>query len=214
MELNLEASSSGVVKTFIWKLCSNSLLTKDALHRRHMVPDLVYPMCLHCTETPWHMVWECPASVVVWQECSRPIQKLSLSVDDGLGWFLQMRDRLSKEGLIEAVTVTRLIWLCRNASVFGKEMSALVHVVIFAWKDMENFKSLACKLSGQNQRAGSNTKQWKSPEVGSFKMNWDAAICSSTKAMGVGAVLRDDRGNVMVACASVIPQSATLHWRR
>jgi hypothetical protein len=84
-------------------------------------------------------------------------------------------------------------------------MAAPVHVVILAREAMENVKSMACQSSGQNQQAGLATKQWKPLEVGSLKMNWDAAICSSTKAMGVGAVLRDDRGNVRAACASIIP---------
>jgi hypothetical protein len=35
----------GVVKNFIWKFCSNALPTKDALHRRHIVSDPVYPVC-------------------------------------------------------------------------------------------------------------------------------------------------------------------------
>jgi hypothetical protein len=75
----------GVVKNFIWKFCSNALPTKVALHRRHIVSDPVCPVCLQCSKSHWHMVWECPASVAVWQECSRPIQKLSLLEDDGLG---------------------------------------------------------------------------------------------------------------------------------
>ncbi len=67
------------------------------------------------TETPWHMVWTCLASVTVWQECYRHIQKLSLKEDDGLGWFLQLRERITEDELTEAVTMARLIWLCRKA---------------------------------------------------------------------------------------------------
>jgi hypothetical protein len=49
------------------------------------VPDLVCPVCSIGVETPYHMVWECLASMVVWQECYWRIQKLSLMEDDSLG---------------------------------------------------------------------------------------------------------------------------------
>jgi len=114
-----------------------------------------------------------------------------------------MWDRLSEEDLNEAVTVARLIWLRRNASAFGRELVDPAQVVTLARETMEKLKSMASQSSRHNQQAES-TKQWKPPAMGSLKMNWDAAICSSTKAMGVGAVLRDDKGNVRVACASVI----------
>jgi hypothetical protein len=42
---------------------------------------------------------------------SQRIQKLSLQEEDGLGWFIQIRKRLTMEELTEAVTIARLIWL-------------------------------------------------------------------------------------------------------
>jgi len=48
-------------------------------------------------------------------------------------------------------------------------------------------------------------KKWKPPDMGSLKLNWDVAICSLTKKMGVGAVLRDEHGAVVAATISVIP---------
>lgn len=46
-------------------------------------------------------------------------------------------------------------------------------------------------------------KKWKPSYEACPKMNWDAALCSSTKMMGVGAVLRDEHGIVFIALASV-----------
>jgi hypothetical protein len=36
-------------------------------------------------------------------------------------------------------------------------------------------------------------------------MNWDAALCSSTKMVGVGVVLRDEFGTIRAALVSALP---------
>lgn len=82
--------TTGVVKNFLWKLCSNALPTKDLLLRRHIVSDSTCPMCLTNPEIAWHMLWSCPAVVSVWLECSRRLQKLSLGESDGKGWLMCM----------------------------------------------------------------------------------------------------------------------------
>jgi hypothetical protein len=45
----------------------------------------------------------------------------------------------------------------------------------------------------------------KLSDMGCFKLNWNAAICSLTKKMGVGAVLRDEHGVVVAALAGAEP---------
>jgi hypothetical protein len=72
----------GVVRNFMWKLCSDILPTKDHLFRRHVVQDPVCPMCSGDIETTWHMVWACPASVAVWQECHSEFRAFA----SGGGW--------------------------------------------------------------------------------------------------------------------------------
>lgn len=81
--------------------------------------------------------------MAVWQECSRRVQKLSLVADDGVGWFIQLRERLSGEDLIQAVTIARLIWLRRNAVIHGREVTCLFQVVRSAEESMTNFKLAA-----------------------------------------------------------------------
>ncbi|KAH7575609.1 hypothetical protein JRO89_XS02G0162200 [Xanthoceras sorbifolium] len=43
--------------------------------------------------------------------------------------------------------------------------------------------------------------RWSRPTSGGFKINSDAALNSSSKLVGLGAVIRDSNGNVMAACA-------------
>jgi hypothetical protein len=69
-------------------------------------------------ETVWHVLWDCPASVDVWQESHRKIHKLSLVESDGLGWVQQLMSKLDSNVLLEALSVARCIWLRRNGVVF------------------------------------------------------------------------------------------------
>jgi hypothetical protein len=117
------------------------------------------------------MLWDCTASVVVWQECSWRVQKLSLREDDGLGWFLQLRDRLSGEELTEAVIVAQFIWLRQNASVFGKEVPSPFQVVQSAQEALANFTWAATKQNGKQHQPASSVTPWKPPVLGCLKMN-------------------------------------------
>jgi hypothetical protein len=179
--------------------------TKEVLFRRHFVSDQLCPMCLIGHEITWHMVWACPDSVVVWQECSRRIQKVSSVEDDGISWFTQIRERLSGDDLIEAVTVARLLWLRRNACVFGREVTFPFHVVQSALEVVVSFKLAAIQEHRPYRQAEPGTKKWEHKTIGFLKMNWDATLYPSTKTMGTGAVLWDEHGVVLAALASITP---------
>jgi hypothetical protein len=159
-------------------------------------------MCLTCTKTAWHMVWSCPASIAVWQECSRRIQKLSLNENDGIGWFTHMKERSDVEELTEAVMVAWFLWLLRNSFVFGREVSYPFQVVQSAKVAVYLVVSqepLSVRLHEQSPM------QLERPEEGLLKMNWDAALSLSKKTMGVGVVLRDEHGVLLAAMAKVVP---------
>jgi hypothetical protein len=110
-----------VVKNFAWKLGNNLLPTKERLVQRYIGQDLFFPFCLIHTESACHIMWECPSSVALWQECSRRVQKLALHVNDGLDFLQQILSKLEEAEVVEVLSVARLIWLWRNAYVFQKE---------------------------------------------------------------------------------------------
>jgi hypothetical protein len=83
-----------VVKNFVWKVCNDILPTKISLLWRKVVEDPFYPFCLIHPETPSHLLWTCPSSVVVWQESARKIQKLTLEEDDSFGFIRELSKKL------------------------------------------------------------------------------------------------------------------------
>jgi hypothetical protein len=42
-------------------------------------------ICLKEPETLYHILWQCPSSMAVWQEGSRKLQKLAIEEVDGVG---------------------------------------------------------------------------------------------------------------------------------
>jgi hypothetical protein len=86
---NLKAPAS--TKNFVWKMCSNILPTKDFLYKKHILPDPICSLCQMCSEDAWHALWTCPASMAIWQECPRPLQKMALWEVMGLTYFPSSR---------------------------------------------------------------------------------------------------------------------------
>jgi len=100
-------------------MCNNLLPTKDNLFRKKIIPDPTCPLCLRTPETIFHCIWGCPTAVAVWQECKRPLQKLSYQGIDGRGLFMFLMEKLDQENLLEAYLVAKLIWIRRNSVVIG-----------------------------------------------------------------------------------------------
>lgn len=80
-------------------------------------------LCLRAPETILHCIWECPAAVAVWQECKRPLQKLSHERTDGRGLFMYFLEKLDQVNLLEALMMARMIWIRPNSVVLGEGFS-------------------------------------------------------------------------------------------
>jgi hypothetical protein len=60
----------GTLKNFAWKVGANLLPTKANLVSRRIGDEPFCPIRKSAFETISHIVWECPSSVAIWQECS------------------------------------------------------------------------------------------------------------------------------------------------
>lgn len=88
-----------VVRSFLRRMCNNSLPTKENLYAKKIVPDPLCPLCGTVTEFTGHILWGCVSSVDVWMECNRVIQKLSIAEEDGLLLFEHLMDKLDDNDL-------------------------------------------------------------------------------------------------------------------
>jgi hypothetical protein len=118
LEGRVEMDVAPGLKNFLWKLGSNILATWENLFRKGILTDPFCPFCLANTEPTFHALWSCPASIAVWQECGRRLQKLVIEECDGLHLIKALKDILDKKGFLEALIVLPLLWLRRNEYVF------------------------------------------------------------------------------------------------
>jgi hypothetical protein len=135
----LQVAPPPLVRQFCWSICNNLLPTKNNLALRKIAPNPDCPICLREPETVVHCLWSCPSAVAVWQEGSRRLRKLALSATDGQGLVSQLFDKLTKEEVVEAQVVARMIWLRRNTFVFEKKFSSPVSVMENSKQSLANF---------------------------------------------------------------------------
>jgi hypothetical protein len=114
-----------VTKNFLWKICHNLLPTKERLFHKNIVPDPLCPFCLSETETSFYILWYCPSSLAVWQECSRRVHKLSITFCKGRRIVRILLEKLHEEELQEVFTAARIIWMRRNSFIFKGDFLSL-----------------------------------------------------------------------------------------
>lgn len=119
----------GMVRTFLWRFCTNSLPTKANLFSRKIAPDPLCPLCGSCPESIVHILWGCKSTTAMWMECSRKIQKLSFVASDGISLFTQLMGSLEDDELAKAICIARLIWLRRNTVLFEGVLSSPIKLV-------------------------------------------------------------------------------------
>jgi hypothetical protein len=102
------------------------------------------------------------------------------------------------------VTIARQIWFRRNSVVFGGSFAPPKIVFSTAVDQVEAF-STATALSVPKRPQPSTTcvPKWVSPPMGFVKLNWDASVDRKGQKMGIGLIVRDHAGGVVImACES------------
>jgi len=193
----------GALKLFLWKVCNNALPTKENLYRRKITKDPLCPVCESKAETIWHVLWECRASMGVWQESNKRIHKLILEESDGLGLVSQFITKLDHESLLEALSVARLVWHRRNGLVHGGGITGPKQVVTQARTALHLFSEVQGDAMVYSPAHRIVIQMWMKPSPG--WVNWDVAVSSTEKTMGVGVVVRDAEGSFMAGLTASLP---------
>jgi ribonuclease HI len=189
---------SRVVKFFLWKACNDVLPTKEKLFKRKITPDPLCPICGSEPESTSHILWNCPAAQDVWSECNGKLQKRKCGGDDFMELLESLRQCLNEEEMHLMVTVARQIWLRRNKMVFEGEFQSPSALVRLARDQVEAFDNATRRLSDPQERDSATVENaWEKPPNGVVKINWDGAVDSPNGKVGMGAIARDQNGNVI-----------------
>jgi ribonuclease HI len=187
-------------KMFLWRACHNSLPTKVNLKKRGVCENSLCPICLAEDETVEHIIWECPAASDVWG--GAPI-KLQKSTSSG-GNFIQILSGIKSRCAIEEVElfaiIARRIWHRINEFVHGGDFRHPMQMVREAITTLKEFQK-ANQTGGTQHDVSENRGEdkWKPPPENTLKINWDAAVDLKRGIIGLGAIVRDERGEFVEA---------------
>ena len=106
------------VRMFVWRACSNVLLTRDNLHRRKINIDPRCEFCCEHLESAAHLLWECPFAQNVWALCRGKLQKCSNDAQDIFMLFRWLMDKLSQQELEGWAVTVWAIWNAENKYYF------------------------------------------------------------------------------------------------
>ncbi|XP_041027010.1 uncharacterized protein LOC121267230 [Juglans microcarpa x Juglans regia] len=164
------------------------------------------PICLQNEESVVHVLWSCPASTDVWAERGSPVHKWNSNGGGFEELWQEMVRKLRQSELERVVAIMHSIWYRRNAWVFESSFSSPKSVIKKALVRLDDYQK-ALRDGRTEVRKTKQVKQigeWQKPEDPSVKVNFDAAVNHKEKRMGVGVVIRDSMGDVLVSLSAQI----------
>ncbi|XP_062155330.1 uncharacterized protein LOC133863403 [Alnus glutinosa] len=99
----------------------------------------------------------------------------------------------------------REVWLRRNKFVFQRGFIPPEQPVLRAKSTASGFQDALQKEPSSNGIVGRTLPKWQVPAGGWLKLNWDAALNMQSKKMGIGIVVRNEKGEFVAAMARVLP---------
>jgi hypothetical protein len=184
-------------KHFLWRACHEILPTRDNLCSRKITMESSCPICVQEPETTIHALWTCLAARDVWCVGEKFFQKSSI----GGPTFLKLVEELiricSHAEFAQFVSTAWRIWLRRNEVLHGGAFLHPSQIVKNVSQAGEKFQEvLAGRKPQQNSNEDISLPTWTAPPHDCLKANWDAGFDRKQGKMGLGVVIRDQRGKM------------------
>ncbi|XP_059441727.1 uncharacterized protein LOC132174030 [Corylus avellana] len=155
------------------------LPTKDNLKRRGVLEEELCFFCCQERETAHHILWACPSAQDVWGLSIRKLQKCSLHCS--------------------TILTSKEIWQRRNCILHGGKFTHPIVVANLARDRLLQFSQANTLVINCGDLGAAETKtKWQAPP-GFYKVNWDIALSTVNNCMGIGVIVRDERGHVLAA---------------
>ncbi|OMP12130.1 reverse transcriptase [Corchorus capsularis] len=189
------------IRSFLWRVCSNSIATNYLLWKRRIKDNPCCPFCLEFDETPEHLLLLCPWTRCVWfgTDLGYKLEKESISTFDT--WLENaVSDECShqeKEQIYIRIGYTCwCIWKERCRAVFelcepnpGKVNDQIRRGVA------ESIGLI--KVETVAKEIEQKCMNWEPPEDGWLKMNCDGAYNDSSIESGIGVIIRDKDASIV-----------------
>lgn len=126
-----------------------------------------------------------------------PLPNSLLNSDDNRiwDWFMAIKSKASKEDLELFVCTCWSIWRNRNNIVHEGKRKEPASTIQFASNYLQQVKEAQNPFS--QPRPPESQSCWVPPEAGIVKINFDASVLRSPLSIGLGAVARNQQGDVI-----------------
>ncbi|XP_042939486.1 uncharacterized protein LOC122274515 [Carya illinoinensis] len=182
------------VKVFAWRVIQECLPSKQNLLKRKITENANCPFCNFPIEDCTHALIKCLDTRKVWQRLMPNIYELN-AASTILDVALQMLHR-GDEGLLSRFfLIAWSLWHRRNKWAIEKVMLDPFQVANNAINTFKPCLQARVEPSYTMHKTGC----WQVPPHGFYKLNVDAALFFDLKKAGVGGVLRDERGEMVLA---------------
>ncbi|KAK9998084.1 hypothetical protein SO802_017687 [Lithocarpus litseifolius] len=183
-----------------------------------MVPDFAYSPnphkkfwgCGSCSPAPEnvvHALWGCEKIKHIWSQDFGWVDRTA-AVDFSFKDLVEeIREKLQTFALF-AITAWA-IWHHRNTTQLQEYSMPLDRIATYAKDYIRNLKSLEYSHPWTQSRV---SKKWNPPPLNSYKTNFDGAMFNELSEAGIGVVIRNCKGEIMVALSEKIqkPQSVVV----
>ncbi|XP_042974894.1 uncharacterized protein LOC122306534 [Carya illinoinensis] len=190
------------MKLFTWKAFLDILPTYQNLMKKKILESEICIFCHLCREDAAHALLYCPD---IYPLC---VQFQPLLGEIGCGkpfWevILEVKNKGNEEDLMKFIAMAWGLWYKRNKFIYDNSSLQFSSVLSTALSMQSEFKQV--QILNKGNRELPKVLSWKPPPEGSLKINIDGAIFDDFNKAGVGVVLRDQAGRVLVACSKSEP---------
>ncbi|KAK6115303.1 hypothetical protein DH2020_007572 [Rehmannia glutinosa] len=189
---------------FAWKCAHGIIPTKRELQKKGSTLESWCPRCGEAEETLEHALRDCGWVTHFW--VTSPL-RLCTNLRDNEGsmfdWMQRIRAQGDEEGHTLFLTLLWALWDARNKLVFQGKMVDQTWVHQMAVSRLNEHEIVA--NSRENfSTSNAAAEKWKPSEEGCLKLNTDASLRDDL-GMGLGAVIRNYRGEIMKSVSKLIP---------
>ncbi|XP_023886638.1 uncharacterized protein LOC111998774 [Quercus suber] len=198
------------VKIFSWRACVNGLPVYAKMVERGIHLGWDCPVCGDEPENLIHALISCDFAISVWslwQDCPLSLLLNATDLTDVVHKLCLSHNAVYLEYFF---AISWAIWHNRNLLAHNEKGLSPLQVWNLAESIIDDFHEANSVLCPAMQ---ATCDGWMAPPPGFFKVIVDGASpLDGHRVLGVGAIVRDDKGNVVAALSKALPSHYPAEW--